>query len=222
MILYLKAGPDGASVGDCPFAQYVRMVLEEKKLPYTVRPCTASTKPTWLVDHYEGKMPALRHRSEAYTESDVIAQYLEFFFQDTPLKDTSKEAKAKFKEAKAEAAPFLPALARYLKHTPNGDDDDEALRTKLEAVLRTFEERLSSHEGPFFVGETLTLLDCSLAPQLYHLKVGVKYLKENKIDLPHEFPALTTYMDAMFARPSFVESSYPEETVVWGWSDARN
>ena len=30
MDLYLKAGPDGKSVGDCPFAHYVRMVLHAK------------------------------------------------------------------------------------------------------------------------------------------------------------------------------------------------
>jgi len=32
MVLFLKAGEDGKSIGDCPFAHYVRMVLEEKKI----------------------------------------------------------------------------------------------------------------------------------------------------------------------------------------------
>ena len=50
MTIYLKAGPDGTSVGDCPFAQFVRMVLEEKGLEYTVKPCVQETKPSWLVE----------------------------------------------------------------------------------------------------------------------------------------------------------------------------
>ena len=82
MTLYLKAGPDGTSVGDCPFAHYVRIVLNEKGLEYDLKPSTQDTKPQWLIDFYDGSMPALRHRKECYVESDVIAQYLDFFFQE--------------------------------------------------------------------------------------------------------------------------------------------
>lgn len=87
MTLYLKAGPVGtSSVGDCPFAHFVRMVLEEKGLDYELRPCgNDEDKPTWLLEHYEGKMPALRHGQECYIESDVIAQYLDFFFPNPNL-----------------------------------------------------------------------------------------------------------------------------------------
>jgi len=79
MMLYVKAGPDGKTLGDCPFAHFVGMVLHEKKLEYDLIPCTQETKPNWLIDFYEGKMPALRHRQECYTESSVIAEYLDFF-----------------------------------------------------------------------------------------------------------------------------------------------
>eukprot|EP00555_Chaetoceros_dichaeta_P002380 CAMPEP_0198251634 /NCGR_PEP_ID=MMETSP1447-20131203/2404_1 /TAXON_ID=420782 /ORGANISM="Chaetoceros dichaeta, Strain CCMP1751" /LENGTH=167 /DNA_ID=CAMNT_0043936707 /DNA_START=134 /DNA_END=635 /DNA_ORIENTATION=- len=82
MTLYLKAGPDPTLPGDCPFAQTIRMVLTEKNLPYTLRPTTPDTKPDWLLDFYGGALPALRHRKECYVESDVVCQYLEFFFED--------------------------------------------------------------------------------------------------------------------------------------------
>ena len=36
MELYIKAGPDGTSVGDCPFAHFVRAVLSMKGLECTV------------------------------------------------------------------------------------------------------------------------------------------------------------------------------------------
>ena len=85
MTLYVKAGPDGTSLGDCPFAHFVRMVLDVKGLEYDLQPCIQSTKPSWLIEYYEGKMPALRHRKECYVESDTIAAYIDFFFPQPEL-----------------------------------------------------------------------------------------------------------------------------------------
>ncbi|CAM9131669.1 unnamed protein product, partial [Heterosigma akashiwo] len=65
IVLYVKAGPDGESLGDCPFAHFIQMCLQRKRLAYDLRPCTAATKPSWLADHYEGKMPCLVHKGEA-------------------------------------------------------------------------------------------------------------------------------------------------------------
>lgn len=222
MTLYIKAGADGKSVGDCPFAHFVRMVLSEKGLDYDVRPSTQETKPAWLIEHYEGKMPALRHRKECYTESDVIAQYLDFFFQEPPLAVAKKE----MAEATDDAVDgFFPAVAKYLKHTPDGDEEDLELKENLEASLQKLETFLSRDErtGPYMVGdgEKITLADCALAPKLYHMSTGLKAFKDNAIDVGASFPAVQAYMDTMFAQKSFVDSLYPEETVVWGWSNAR-
>jgi len=231
MTLYLKAGPDGQSVGDCPFAQYIRLILNEKKLPHTPRPCTKDTKPAWLIDHYEGKMPALRHRSECYVDSDVIAEYLEFFFQDIPLTPSTSKHKKEFQQMKEQMGSVFPAIAKYLKYSQDGDEQDSILKTNLREVLTALEANLTpskenERNGSFLVGDgqMLTLLDCSLAPKLFHMKVGLTHFKQTvpePIDLESEFPALTTYMNTMFVRDSFQDSLYPEETVVWGWSNAR-
>ncbi len=58
MTLYVKPAADGASVGDCPFAHFVQMVLAKKGLEYNLAPSTQENKPTWLVEDYRGKMPA--------------------------------------------------------------------------------------------------------------------------------------------------------------------
>ena len=221
MTLYIKAGPDGNSVGDCPFAHFVQMVLHEKNLEFDVRPCTQETKPAWLIEHYGGKMPALRHRKECYTESDVIAQYLDFFFQE-PALSGKKKAMADANEA---VDGFFPAVAKYLKHTPDGDDEDLELKVNLESALRKLESHLTrvDRSGPYLVGdgESLTLADCSLAPKLYHMQTGLKAFKDNAIDVGTTFPAVQTYMNILFERQSFVDALYPEETVLWGWSNAR-
>jgi glutathione S-transferase len=91
--------------------------------------------------------------------------------------------------------------------------------------LQTLETHLTREDrtGPYLVGngEILTLADCSLAPKLYHMQTGLKAFKDNAVDVASSFPATQSYMDAVFARQSFVEGLYPEETVVWGWSNAR-
>jgi glutathione S-transferase len=217
MTLYLKAGPDGKSVGDCPFAHFVRMVLEEKGLEYELKPSVQETKPAWLVEFYDGKMPALRHRKECYVESDVIAEYLDFFFREPPLK-ADKAAMAAAEDA---VDGLFPSIAKYLKHTPDGDDDDEALKTALEASLTKLNTHLTSTDGSFMAGSAFTLMDCSLAPKLYHLQTGLHEFKKGAVDIPTQFPAVAAYMEAVFDRPSFQKTVYPPETVTWGWGNAR-
>lgn len=227
MTLYIKAGPDGTSVGDCPFAHYIRMILHEKNLEYEVCPATAETKPSWLIDFYGGAMPALRHKKECYIESDVIAQYLDFFFTDVPLSSYPKKI---MNAGKDSIDGFFPTVAKYLKCTENGSEQDLELKANLEGALSKIETQLNGQgvdderSGPFLVGDgtKITLLDCSLAPKLYHLSVGIKAFKDGAIDIPNQFPKLQAYMDHVFAKESFVDALYPEETVVWGWSNARS
>ena len=219
MTLYLKAGPDGKSVGDCPFAHFVRMVLEEKGLEYDVKPCTGETKPSWLVEFYEGKMPALRHRRECYVESDVIAEYIDFFFQEPSLEPGSKEALEAAEEA---VSGLFPAIAKYLKHTPDGDNLDLEKKANLESSLVKLENHLKQVEGPFLTGPSIAIVDCSLAPKLYHMQTGIISFKDNAIDIKSQFPAIAAYMEVVVARPSFQDTLYPNDVVIWGWDNARN
>lgn len=218
MTLYLKAGPDGTSVGDCPFAHFVRLVLEEKGLEYELKPSVQETKPSWLIDFYEGKMPALRHRKECYVESDVIAQYLDFFFPKPSLKVSSAELADR---AEAAVAGIFPAIAKYLKHTPDGDAEDLELKSNLEACLARLEQHLNE-SGPFMAGSSVSMIDCSLAPKLYHMQTGIDAFKDNAINVKTQFPAVGAYMDTVFARASFQKTVYPKEVVTWGWGNARS
>lgn len=211
MTLYCKAGPDGTAMGDCPFCHSVRLVLEELNLEYEIIPTTAETKPKWLLDHYEGKMPALRHRKECYTDSSVIVDYLLFFFGKTKeLGQTNIN--------EAASASLFPAMAKYLKHTPDNDDADLELRDNLNIVLQQLDDHLEGKQ--FWNGDTFTQADCKLAPQLYHLQCGVTaFSKQIKLA---DYVNLSQYMTNLFARPSFQATVYPAETVEWGWSNARN
>ncbi|KAL7484947.1 hypothetical protein ACHAW6_010552 [Cyclotella cf. meneghiniana] len=219
MALYVKPAQDGKSVGDCPFAHFVRMVLHEKGLEYELLPTTQENKPNWLLEGYGGKMPALRHRRECYVDSDVIAQYLDFFFQEPKMSIIGKEAT----QASAAVDGFFPAMAKFLKHSPNGDEEDKEKQAALEEKLQILEEHLcqSGRTGPYLVGdgEQFALLDCSMAPKLYAMDICLEKIKDNPIDLKGKYPAVRKYMDAVFARQSFQDTvEYGPETVVWGWT----
>ena len=219
MTLYVKPAEDGKSVGDCPFAHFVRMVLHEKNLEYDLLPTTQENKPQWLLEDYDGKMPALRHRRECYVDSEVIAQYLDFFFQDPKLSVAGGETG----EAAEAVDGFFPSMAKFVKHSPNGDEEDKEKQEALEEKLQTLNDFLSrdGRTGPYLVGngETFTLLDCSMAPKLYAMDVCLEKIKENPIDLKGTYPAVRKYCDDVFARPSFQSTvEYGPETVVWGWS----
>ena len=219
MSLYVKPAEDGKSVGDCPFAHYVRMVLHEKGLEYDLLPTTQENKPNWLLEGYDGKMPALRHRKECYVDSDVIAQYLDFFFQEPKMSVLGEDAE----QATSSVDGFFPAMAKFVKHRPNGDDDDKEKQAVLEEKLQTLENHLSrdGRTGSYLVGdgEKFTLFDCSMAPKLYAMDVCLEKIKGRPIDLKEKYPAVRKYMDEVFARDSFKSTvEYGPETVVWGWT----
>ena len=223
MTLYVKPAADGKSVGDCPFAHFVRMVLAEKGLEYDLVPSTQEAKPQWLVDDYGGKMPALRHRKECYVDSEVIAQYLDFFFREPELSVGGGSDPSETSAATDAVDGFFPAMAKFVKHSPNGDDEDNAKREVLEEKLSALEGHLGGggRTGPYMVGngERFTLLDCSMAPKLYAMDVCLKEIKGNPIDLGGKYPSVRRYMDDLFARPSFQSTvEYGPETVVWGWT----
>ena len=216
MVLYCKAGPDGKSLGDCPFAHYVRLVLEEKGLEYELKPCTQETKPKWLLEFYDGKMPALQHRKECYVESSVIAEYLEFFFPSPSLQPNKVAALP----AETALDGFFPAVAKYLKHVQL-DSTNVELRNALQSALAKLERYLAAAQSTWLCGGSISLLDCSLIPKLYHLEVGVEGYKDGIPSL-QDYPHVAAYYQRAQKLPSFQATLYPKETVLWGWSNARN
>ena len=217
MTLYLKAGEDGISVGDCPFAHFVRLVLEEKKLSYELKPSIQDTKPQWLIDHYDGEMPALRHGKECYVESNVIAEYIDFFFPNPRLKSKDKAAT---EAAETAVEGFFPSVAKYLKNTV--DENDAELLENLKSSLAKLESHLKETGYDYLCGSDITLLDCSLLPKLYHLVVGVEGYKNSVPAIMDDYPSIAAYYNRAAERPSFKATLYPKETVLWGWGNARS
>ena len=224
MVLYVKAAEDGTSVGDCPFAHYIRLILEEKGLAYTIKPCSGQEdKPTWLLDYYEGKLPCLRHKKEAYVESNVIAAYIDYFFP-TETKPTA-ETKAALAKAEDALDGFFPAVAGYLKDVEGDDDETSESLANLKDKLAALEDHLTNAGDGYLDlsgnSDVFSVLDCRLVPQLYHLTVGIEKFKNKRPDLETEFPKIYGYLQRSMDRPSFQATQYAPETIEWGWTNAR-
>ena len=112
----------------------------------------------------------------------------------------------------------FPALAKFVKTV----EFDEALESGLLEALKRFEECMSTNRGPFLCGERVTLPDFSLAPKLFHMDVALKTFRPDTHDkVKANFPKVNEYMAVMFQTPAFNETKYPEEYVVFGWTQAR-
>lgn len=221
--LHLKAGPDGRSQGDCPFAHACLLAARHKSLDdIEVIAHAADAKPTWLLDRYEGKLPALvvvgadGARDEVVTESRVIVRWLEERHPSPSLYSTYTPG-GTLNAAEEAAAPVFGAFARYCKNVDAAADGE--LRANLLRVLCALDAHLAVAARPFAAGGALSTIDCFLLPQLYHLKVAGGAFKD--FEIPPAFEALHAYIAAMFEMQLLYETAPKPAMVRWGWANAR-
>ena len=207
--LYIKAGPDGESIGDCPFAHGVRILLEAKGIPCDIVPRGPDNKPDWLLDSNGGKMPALRVDGEVVQESRSIADWVEARVPSPSL------APPELAAAEEAASALFPAFAKYVK---NVDDDaaDVELKKGLTLALCNLDAYLSK-SGKYLAGSELSIADCFLLPKLYHMREVAGHFKGYEV--PEQFEALEQYM---YAGSDLMYAVAPTPAMVrWGWSVAR-
>lgn len=210
MELYVKAGPDGESIGDCPFAHFVRAVIHAKGLECKVIPRTKDNKPDWLVNDYDGKMPCLKNGDDIVTESSTIINYLENSFSDVQVECDQDQSVLHLTQG------FFPAFAAFMKK----EEYDQKLWNCLNDELGKLDRHMETSGGPFLCKMFPTLADLNLGPKLYHLKITLEHFYPNKVNqmLP---PRVKAYMEEVLACSPIAECSYPAEHIIAGWSAAR-
>ena len=181
--LHVKAGPNGKTPGDCPFAHAIRIVAGAKGLDLDVVPHAPDQKPSWLIEGHGGKMPCLVDGEEIVTESRVIAAHLD---QRFPLPSLS--SLPGLEAAEAAAQPVFGAFARYCKSCKEGSAAAEniaiekELKNALLLQLCNLDAHLASAAAPWACGEQVSVCDAFLLPALYHVRVAGKAYK---VGAPH-------------------------------------
>lgn len=219
--MYLKSNKDGTQIGDCPYAQFVQLVLLKKGLKYNIKPTLSSSKPAWLVEKYEGKLPALVHSDKTIVDSLAIAEYIEKSFPHSSL---TRQGAYSYQEVIEKTSGFFPALSASIKN--KDASQDATLLAAVESQLDNLDEILRSTPGQYICGIELTLADLYLLPQLYHAMVALDHFKDVEIlhvDGEPKRPAFENYFNRLLDMEEFNDKRayYNVDQVISGWKTAR-
>ena len=153
-----------------PFTARVRILIYAKDAPVElVMPPSALSSPEYLAKNPLGKIPTLEVDGQTLPESEVINEYLEERFPEPPLlpRDPWQRARSRLLSrfvdlylAEAHHA-LLAQLQKRDTDTLKGINADLSKRfDQLEGLLG---------QGPYALGDQLTLADCALVPTLFFL-----------------------------------------------------
>ena len=189
----------------CPFAIRVRMVLEEKGIPYSVlEENLANPSEALLQMHPEGRVPLLVHvlsyEKRILFQSSVITEYLEDFFSShaVTLMPLGAWHRARIRLWTYECDQiFKPDLDLYkyeLASLENGAK--AALLLRLQNQFLKWDSELK--DSPFFLGEALSLADIHLFPFVRQFFA----IKNSSFDL-QTYPHLSRWLHSILERNSF-------------------
>ena len=185
----------------CPLCHRTRFALAEKGISASIR--NSRTDP-WSEEVSAavpyGTSPVLIERDLVLFDSNIIIDYLDARFLQAPLYPSDPAAKAQLKL-------MLYRLDRDWYSL--WDALSGLKKTKMAAAKRTLREDLTVlaplfEATPFFMSDTFSMLDCSLAPLLWRLPLL-------NITLPSSASAVDAYAKHLFERPSFQTSLTNEE-----------
>lgn len=205
------------SSSTCPFAQRTRMALLEKNISFDLVEIDLDNKPRWFlkISPY-GKVPILRHNDKVIFESSVINEYLEDVF---PQKHLLPDDPA----AKAQARIWIDfANVRFIPHVYKLMLAQDLVRQKIhkkkliDALLMIEHEGLGKlSDGPYWLGEKVSLVDLSFLPHLQRLCV-LKHYRD--FEIPEECILLKSWLQLMHQRPSVQSMLTSEKTLIDNWA----
>jgi len=191
-------------------AYRVRIALAVKGLPYEsvprhlLRDGGQHRQADYLATNPQGLIPALEHDGHVVTQSLAICEYLDEVFPQPPLLPADPRGRAAVRAmALAIACDIHPlnnlSVQQYLR-TELGQRDDGVTRWAQHWIARGFaalEQLLARHsaDSRYCYGDTVTLADACLVPQVYNAR-------RVQVDLG-AYPRLTAVARHLEALPAF-------------------
>ena len=178
----------------CPYR--VRLYMNLKKIPYTVIPVNLLKKENlseeYLNKNSHGKIPLLEFTEKVYSDesktkliesevkyivdSNVIIEFLEEIYPENPLLPKGKDnliLRSKIKALAMHIACSIHPIQNIsvLSHVEYLQQDKlEWAKHFIFSGLRSVEQELKYSKGLYCFGDTITLADVYLIPQLYQFK----------------------------------------------------
>lgn len=182
----------------CPYCHKVWMALEHKKIPYRVEKvnmrCYGEKPNEFMRLQPSGQIPVAIIDGRTYGQSNDILFQLDQLFPEVPLQP--KDPKI------APVAQEMLRLERRIFSTwmywlTSSGDYKSAFVDSLQQVERALDEC----DGPFFLGDSLSIVDIQFAPFLERMAASMLYFKGFVMRVaPGEttdYPNLNRWFDAM-------------------------
>lgn len=160
-----------------PNCQRVKVVLEEKKLPFDTVPIDLrkgeQKNPDFLKLNPYGKVPVIIDGETVLYESCVINEYLEEKYPQTALmpKDAAKKAKIRILidyGMNHFDPPYQKLRAEMMKpENERNKETIESAKKELKTLLQRFEREIG--EQPYLAGD-FSLLDAALIPRFLRME----------------------------------------------------
>jgi len=191
----------------CPYCQKVWLQLEEKRIPYEVKKVPLSCygdKPSWFLDVCpSGMLPVAKIDGQIITESNDIMSALEEKFPDyKPLIPKDKrDYVQRFLRLERQ---LFSVWFQWLRSPFDARMDFELILTDVEKALGMFTE------GPYFLGEDISIVDIMFTPFLERMSASLPYFKGFDIRNSSRFPLVEAWFQAMESRPTYqnIKSDY--------------
>ncbi|XP_071268483.1 chloride intracellular channel protein 5-like isoform X1 [Salvelinus alpinus] len=226
--LFVKAGSDGESIGNCPFSQRLFMILWLKGVVFNVTTVDLKRKPADLHNLAPGTHPPfLTFNGEVKTDINKIEEFLE----DVLAPPKYPKLAAKQRESNTAGNNIFAKFSAYIKNTKpeaNGVLEKGLLKAlkKLDDFLvgplpeeidadSMEEERGSTRR--FLDGDELTLADCNLLPKLHIVKVVAK--KYRNYEIPSELVGVWRYLKNAYTRDEFTNTCAADNEIEMAYLD---
>ncbi|XP_077443844.1 chloride intracellular channel protein 5b isoform X1 [Stigmatopora argus] len=226
--LYVKAGSDGESIGNCPFSQRLFMILWLKGVVFNVTTVDLKRKPEDLNNLAPGTHPPfLTYNGDVKTDINKIEEFLEEMLGPPKYPKLS----VKQRESNTAGNDIFAKFSAFIKNTKMDANDglekgltrslkklDDYLNSPLpdEIDANSAEEEKTSRRG-FLDGNELTLADCNLLPKLHIVKVVAK--KYRDYDIPSDMTGIWRYLKNAAARDVFSNTCAADSEIEMAYKD---
>ncbi|XP_003976194.1 chloride intracellular channel protein 5b isoform X1 [Takifugu rubripes] len=226
--LFVKAGNDGESIGNCPFSQRLFMILWLKGVVFNVTTVDLKRKPADLHNLAPGTHPPfVTFNGEVKTDINKIEEFLEEML--SPPKYPKLAAKQR--ESNTAGNDIFAKFSAYIKNTKL--DANSALEKGLTRALIKLDDYLNNplpdeidadsleeqkfSTRSFLDGNELTLADCNLLPKLHIVKVVAK--KYRNYEIPSEMSGVWRYLKNAYKRDEFTNTCAADAEIEMAYKD---
>ncbi|XP_057620595.1 chloride intracellular channel protein 6 [Chionomys nivalis] len=227
--LFVKAGYDGESIGNCPFSQRLFMILWLKGVIFNVTTVDLKRKPADLQNLAPGTNPPfMTFDGEVKTDVNKIEEFLE----EKLVPPRYPKLGTQHPESNSAGNDVFAKFSAFIKNTKK--DANEIYEKNLLRALQKLDNYLNSplpdeidadstedvtvSRRKFLDGDELTLADCNLLPKLHIIKIVAK--KYRDFEFPSEMTGIWRYLNNAYARDEFTNTCPADQEIEHAYSDA--